>query len=1110
LNVLDAKWIKDNGELKLEVVKPGKKFDVIDPGMRPYFFIPKKDYWDVKYLVNKRFEVDTDPGAETVDGRPVVKIEVEFPDQVRYLRDKLEDRGVETFESDIPFVKRWMIDNYITHGEIKTRAYVDIECDSRCVAPDSVIITNKGTLTIAEVVCRWLDGERDIKVLGIDDGKLRFTDILGVHVVLSPYTVEINNKLEISPNTPVLTDRGWVKGKDLIHGDSIYIYAASLESPFIQKVQTGVDEGRNRTLEKILSLHADKGVSEKIHAAQISESDSEESITARCEKIAWCILERILGSNYAREIGVDRYTSSIFGWINRWGRYYYNTWEIGEEIQEGASTIQTSDKFWNESPRDSGAHCRVAKALVPRNKGEDKEKQAPESRRILLAIDRIQNKAAIENNRTILNHKAPPCEIYYSIYRVTNLQTTEFSLYERRDRTSSKSSRVEQNRETQRGLAKERVQNIAYRFRPKLLLDLTTGTGNFIANGVVIHNSGFPDPEKAPARIIAISVVFNDGSEYFISDMDEKKMLQEFWDIMKERAEMVTGWNLRRFDWPYLINRSKHVLGGVPFAGVQELDAMFNFQKIVRWNAPGLGMKLDDIAYEFLGFRKLDDFENKEGIHALYNSFLGDKKLLYEYNMRDAKLVALLDEYLHLSDPYIEISKEFPIMLRETGYVSDIVEVLVLTTAQEVSPRIVFPRKKSQKAEIIGAITKEPEPGLHRNVMVLDFKSMYNAIIQAWYISPEIMKRFKEYYRKVKGRSVKWDDWHSALDFMREYVKFVKESGYEPIFGKFLSKVEAKREYAKKMRNKYQEGDPEFTRWQLAQFGFKLILVSTYGATGYSGARYFDEDTANAITFCGRWIITTGMKVAQELGFKVIYGDTDSFFIKSDLSLDEAKNLIDLIAMRIQNEIRRRAQEEFGPIRVEKLELEPKCIYSKLLLTEAKKVYWGKIVWEEGKDVEKKDVKGAAMKRSDRFELLGMVQDWITDLFFNTDADEKQLLAELEKLKQDIKNRLFAGEFDKYLVLRKNVRGDLDSYKADQPHIRVAKKLREMGLYRPGDAVKWVVVADGVEEPVIGDEIPKPTVSGYAYYWERIKDAIDRMTRPLIKAREVTLDEFFG
>ena len=752
MKILDAKWVKEEEELKLLVVTHDKKFKLIDPGMNPYFFIKKQDYWDVKWML-KDAEVETDPGAETLDGIPVVKISVDFPDQVRHLRDKLESKGIETYESDIPFVKRWMIDNYITHGDIKTKAYLDIECDSR---------------------------------------------------------------------------------------------------------------------------------------------------------------------------------------------------------------------------------------------------------------------------------------------------------------------------------------------------------------------AGFPDPEKASARIISISVVLNDGTEYFISDTDEKAMLQEFWDIMKNKAEMVTGWNLRRFDWPYLINRSKQILGGVPFVGVQELDAMFNFQKIVRWNAPGLGMKLDDIAYEFLGLRKLDDFEHKEGIHALYESFLGDKKLLYEYNMRDAKLVALLDEYLHLSDPYIEISKEFPIMLRDTGYVSDVVEVLVLTTAQEVSPRIVFPRKRSQKAEIIGAITKEPDPGLHKTVMVLDFKSMYNAIIQAFYISPEIMKRFKKYYRNAYGRGVNWNDWQSAIHFMREYVKFVKEHNFDPIFPKFLAKVEQKREYAKKMRNKYQEGDPEFTRWQLAQFGFKLILVSTYGATGYSGARYFDEDTANAITFCGRWIITTGMQVAQELGFKVIYGDTDSVFIKRDLSLDEAKILIDLIAMRIQNEIRRRAVETFGPIRVEKLELEPKCIYSKLLLTEAKKVYWGKVVWEEGKDVNKKDVKGAAMKRSDRFDLLAMVQDWLTDIFFEEDTDEATLLEKLRKFKNDIKTKLFAGEFDQYLILRKNVRGDLNSYKVDQPHIRVAKKLQEMGLYRPGDAVKWVVVADGVEEPVIGDKIPKPTPSGYAYYWRRIEDAIDRMIKPLIKSKEVGLDAFFG
>ena len=118
MKILDAKWVKEEGELKLLVVTHDKKFKLIDPRMNPYFFIKKQDYWDVKWML-KGTEVETDSGAETLDGVPVVKISVDFPDQVRSLRDKLESKGIDTFESDIPFVKRWMTVSY-THLTLPT------------------------------------------------------------------------------------------------------------------------------------------------------------------------------------------------------------------------------------------------------------------------------------------------------------------------------------------------------------------------------------------------------------------------------------------------------------------------------------------------------------------------------------------------------------------------------------------------------------------------------------------------------------------------------------------------------------------------------------------------------------------------------------------------------------------------------------------------------------------------------------------------------------------------------------------------------------------------------------------------------------------------------
>jgi DNA polymerase elongation subunit (family B) len=67
----------------------------------------------------------------TFDGIPAIKVEVDMPSSVPHLRDPLEAKNVLTYESDTPYIKRWMIDGGHTQCPIESILYADIEVDGR-------------------------------------------------------------------------------------------------------------------------------------------------------------------------------------------------------------------------------------------------------------------------------------------------------------------------------------------------------------------------------------------------------------------------------------------------------------------------------------------------------------------------------------------------------------------------------------------------------------------------------------------------------------------------------------------------------------------------------------------------------------------------------------------------------------------------------------------------------------------------------------------------------------------------------------------------------------------------------------------------------------------
>lgn len=646
--------------------------------------------------------------------------------------------------------------------------------------------------------------------------------------------------------------------------------------------------------------------------------------------------------------------------------------------------------------------------------------------------------------------------------------------------------------------------------------------------------TGFPEPDKAPFRVISISLVGNDGFTKFFCDYDEPAMLKAFFSTIKSRYHMLTGWNIKKFDWPYLLNRMRNLNIRKGFVPIQEIDAMENYKKLTLWGFIGKTYTLEAVSKAYLGVDH-ESVKNKMQMHELWDSFVGDRTVLKEYNMLDSELVLRLDEKLHLCDPYIELTKLWPILLRDTPFMTTVFDIIFLEEASKHPWRFIFPRRKPHEAALLGGLTLTPVPGVHSSVLSLDFKSLYPTIIITMGLSPELMYLFQawratgkplnmwikelfgidcdddthpppvpleipmEYEKKA---TLKYDHWKTYFrDQVPHYIHFMqvmidlKISPY-PFMAHQLDHLLLLRAEIKNEMKKYPEQSLEFMSHNISQGAVKLVLVSSYGVTGYRTTRFFNAEFVNATTGMGQTILEMVVDIADNMGFDVIYGDTDSIFIKAKDGTPAFKLTLEAfkLAKAINIELQEALVAAYGLSDENyRIIVDPKNVYSDIHFSKSKKKYLGNTVWVEGVYEQKREVVGMEAKRSDAFGLMAEVQESLVDILFSSELDVVD--DDVEAYLIGIAKLLFSGDVDEKLVLQMSVRkSSLDAYEHDDPHVRVAKKLSARNLFRPGDKVKWIVVADGVEEPIVdGEPIAKPGKRGYLYYWNRLMAMVERM-----------------
>ncbi len=106
-------------------LQDGRPFVVRDSRQRPFFYVRQQDARCVRQCISEMSlprgqpqlpQVRMNSGKRTMDGAPVSRVEVAVPADVPSLRDRLHERGLETFEADVRFAMRYLIDRDVRGG----------------------------------------------------------------------------------------------------------------------------------------------------------------------------------------------------------------------------------------------------------------------------------------------------------------------------------------------------------------------------------------------------------------------------------------------------------------------------------------------------------------------------------------------------------------------------------------------------------------------------------------------------------------------------------------------------------------------------------------------------------------------------------------------------------------------------------------------------------------------------------------------------------------------------------------------------------------------------------------------------------------------------------
>ena len=577
-----------------------------------------------------------------------------------------------------------------------------------------------------------------------------------------------------------------------------------------------------------------------------------------------------------------------------------------------------------------------------------------------------------------------------------------------------------------------------------------------------------PEPREAVYPVICVSLYASDdqkkvlilkrsgvreGNAHLATDVKleyydtEEQLLRAVFDILWEYPFVLT-FNGDDFDLRYLTHRAVNL-------GIPRHDIPIEIGRRVCLLRYGIHLDL----YKFFFNRAIQiyAFSNRyrditlndvgKGVIGLekikYEKTLGDLSYteLSEYCLRDSeiafKLTSFEDELAMKlilvltrisSMPMEDVSRQGVsrwirnFMHREHRHKNMLIPNAedILAMKGKTATKAIIKGKKYQ-----GAIVVEPTPGVHFNVAVMDFPSLYPSIIKVWNLGYQsILCPHPECRSNVIPNTPHWvcTRKRAMESLLIGSLRDLRVSWY-------------------KSRAKDKTLPAEQRSWyNVTQGALKVILNASYGVFGAESFDLYCPPVAEATAAVGRYSITKILGRAETLGIQVLYGDTDSLFLKNP-----AKEQVEDLARWTEHEL--------------KMSIDVDKTYRYAVFSNRKKNYLG--VLEDGSV----DVKGLTGKKKH-------IPIFIKNAFNQMKERLAQVKnpAEFEKAKKDIANivrerytRLKRREWQDMNELAFSVvlGEELEHYTKTTPqHVKAAKILKESGVeLRAGDLIRFVKTA---------------------------------------------------
>jgi DNA polymerase II len=574
------------------------------------------------------------------------------------------------------------------------------------------------------------------------------------------------------------------------------------------------------------------------------------------------------------------------------------------------------------------------------------------------------------------------------------------------------------------------------------------------------------DPKGA--RLLAISLYSPDIDEVLIVDgsgrempgkavrcQDERAALDAFCErIARLDPDVLTGWNTIDFDFTVLqkiATRLQHPLHLGRDTGtlrIRKAEGYFGSGQATipgRLVLDGIDLlrgafirmedySLDAVAREVLGEGKAVTGDARERINEIVHNYRHDLPAFALYARTDARLAYDIVEKMQLvrlAFARSQLAGMTPDRVAASIASFDFVYLTELHKRGIVAPTVRSDDSRVYAAQQGGHVL-EPVTGLHRNVRVFDFKSLYPNIIRTFNIDP---------------LSYVADPSTAGNLIETPGGSFSRGPAILP---RLLDDLFPRREAAKRA------GD------SVAANAVKILMNSFYGVLGTRACRFFNPALANSITGTGKEILLWSKRWFENAGFTVFYGDTDSLFVGSPAGApaedDYAQAALsrqgDKLAQALNKDLSTYIRERWGL--ESRLELEFEKLYLRLLLPRARhstrgasKRYAGLVHRQDNAQVE---FVGMEVVRRDWTALAKQVQRELYQRLFTGQPVETYLT--------DMVRAVRNGELDDKLVYRKNLRKGSEEYTATTPpHVAAARKSTQP----QGRSISYVMTTAGAE-----------------------------------------------